>query len=794
MHGELCKSPMGHFWNGRFETICLLADKLPAFIKSMTAGEFIVQGLHGSLPDGYCPADATRTKELFPFSEKAGLLIIDSDSLHKFEGITTLTEWVAALHQIEPALASAMAFCSSSASSYITYQDTQYGLRGVHTFIPINQTLSNGELLECLHVRSVLAGFAYPAITTDGKILIKSLIDTALKTSNQPVFEGGAILLADGIHQDRQFHCHSGKILNSEAIKPITKNEHIKFAARVKSMKETVAAQAEIIRNDYIDTKAKEIKAKIANFSTKHSAYVVEKAISGHLYGQFTLTLDAHDVITIQQILDHKEKYHGVGCAHPLDSNLFGKSIIYSNQAFPVIHSFAHGGEVYHLDQMQAEWQINLSKHVEEFNETHAQVMMSGLHRIMRTLPVQVQSESRVAYEFFPEKELKKIYANDSIQVGEKKVGGEMRPILADKITAWSTSQQCKKYTGGVRFAPAKKLPPEYYNTWQGFAIEPLEGADTALITQHIEQIICANQPDLIEYLYNWIAYTVQHPDKPAGTAPVLYGDKGVGKGLFGHFLCNIWGSHAIHMSNPRHLVGHFNGHLADTCFLFADEAFFAGDKKSEGVLKALITEPTLLVERKGVDAIAQHNYLKVLMATNSEFAVPASKDERRYCVLDVSNARVGDKQYFEALHKTTQDKAVQAAFLYDMLSRDISHFSPSAIPETRGLKAQRMHSLNSIGQWLVDSLSEGHFTSGFNGIAPRWDEDASTKDLYESYIQWTSTNRIGHFGIETKNKFGRYLNKIYQNKKLKGDVRGYVLGSLSDAIAQFEHYEKVEI
>jgi len=794
VHGELSKSPMGNFWSGTFETISEPITGFPESIKAMVAGEFIVQGLHESLPSGDCPQDATRAKDLFTFSDKSGLLIIDSDALHKFDGITTLPELVAALHKVEPALESAMAFCSSSASSYIEYEDIGYGLRGVHTFIPINQTLLNGEILEYLHVRSVIAGFAHAFITMDGKILIKSLIDTALKTSNQPVFEGGAILLNEDIHQKRQFYLHEGALLDSHTIKPINKYEQVKFDAIVKAMKEGVADEATNIRSKYMQVKAKEVKAKTANLSVKHSQYVVEKAIEGHLYGQFTLKLNNNQVISIQDILDNKKQYHEVVCAHPLEDDVFGKSIIYSNQDKPIIHSFAHGGQVFYLEKTQAKWEMDLIQHVEEFNETHAQVIMGRRHRIMREVPAEIQPDIRIAYDFFAQKELQMFYVNDQIQVGEKIIGDQVRPTYKDKITAWADHKHCKKYIGGVIFAPNKQLPNDYYNTWQGFAVEPQDGADTALISRHIEQIICDNQPDLIEYLYNWIAYTVQNPDKPAGASPVLYGDKGVGKGLFGHFLCHIWGSHSLYMSNPRHLVGNFNGHLADTCFLFADEAFFAGDKKSEGTLKALITDPTLIIERKGLDAIPQTNYLKILMATNNEFAVPASKDERRYCVLEVSNARVGDKPYFDALNKATNDKSVQATFLYNMLQHDISHFSPSAIPETQGLKAQRMHSLNSIGKWIVDSLSKGAFTSAIGNNAPHWSEEVSTKDLYESYIQWATINRIGQYGIETQNALGRYLKKIYQHKKLRGDVRGYVFGSLLEAIARFESYEKVEI
>ena len=37
-------------------------------------------------------------------------------------------------------------------------------------------------------------------------------------------------------------------------------------------------------------------------------------------------------------------------------------------------------------------------------------------------------------------------------------------------------------------------------------------------------------------------------------------------------------GQHALKISNAKHLVGNFNSHLRDCVFLFADEAFFAGD------------------------------------------------------------------------------------------------------------------------------------------------------------------------------------------------------------------------
>jgi hypothetical protein len=95
---------------------------------------------------------------------------------------------------------------------------------------------------------------------------------------------------------------------------------------------------------------------------------------------------------------------------------------------------------------------------------------------------------------------------------------------------------------------------------------------------------------------------------------------------------------------------GNFNAHLLDTLLVFADESFWAGDKQGESVLKALITEPVVMIERKGVDPCPASNRLKLIMASNAEWVVPATADERRFFVLDMSSVRTGDRTYFRAL------------------------------------------------------------------------------------------------------------------------------------------------
>jgi hypothetical protein len=447
----------------------------------------------------------------------------------------------------------------------------------------------------------------------------------------------------------------------------------------------------------------------------------------------------------------------------------------------------------------QPAWKNELDDHIAKFNETHTKVLLGGKTRIMRRAFDEVNN---TCYEYISPYEMKQLYTNTKIQTGVKIVSRNSVPVYSNHFEAWDQHPSSKVYTKGVLFKPRGTVPEGYFNTWQGHPIEPLENPKLLkLIHEHFEKVVCNNNRELIDYIYNWIAYTIQNPDKPAGSAIVLRGKKGVGKGIVGHFLMKIWGVHAFYISNARHLVGNFNAHLSNICFLFADEAFFSGDRQHEKILQTLITEPELTIERKGLDVTRQKNYLKILMSTNDDWAVPATEDERRYGVFDVSEKKKGNKNYFKALAKACDDKSVQAAFLYEMLHRDISNFHPGEIPESVGLKEQRMHSLKPEAKWLADCLSRGYFLDG-NTIG--FEQKISSVDLYDCYIVWCDRMRIDKYERKTQDAFGGFLNKFWPrithrpsaDYKHKGyqPYSGRKIPSLEQARKDFETKMKVKL
>ena len=136
---------------------------------------------------------------------------------------------------------------------------------------------------------------------------------------------------------------------------------------------------------------------------------------------------------------------------------------------------------------------------------------------------------------------------------------------------------------------------------------------------------LCNGNLGHYDYLIKSLARSVQHPELQAEVAIVAKGPKGCGKGTLGRAIVKVWGSHGLQLINREQFTGKFNGHMRDICGMFVDEAFFAGDRSVTGVLQGMITEPTLLIEDKGKRAYKAKNYLKVIMATNEDWAIPSA-------------------------------------------------------------------------------------------------------------------------------------------------------------------------
>jgi hypothetical protein len=352
--------------------------------------------------------------------------------------------------------------------------------------------------------------------------------------------------------------------------------------------------------------------------------------------------------------------------------------------------------------------------------------------------------------------DLRKMYQNQNltVRIGEK-------VITKTKAEWWLNAPKRRQYLGGVVFVASGNAPDDCWNLWSGFAVKPAPG-DWGFMKAHILNILCARNTDNYEYLMNSVARMFQFPDQQGEVAVVMRGKKGSGKGTLGNMLHRAWGQHSFHITNAKHLIGQYNAHLRDCVFIFADEAFFAGDRQHEGILKGLITEETITIEYKFGAVVNVPNLTHILMASNSDWVVPASQGERRYFVLDVLPDRIGNRAYFNAIYHQMLKRGGLAAMIHELLHRDISQFGFRTVPSTVGLHNQQTLSLPSVDQWWLTVLDRGFVWKSRHGapLVNRWKQFCTMELLYRSYLQWCDETRERH--RQSREQVGRHLSDFY--------------------------------
>ena len=382
----------------------------------------------------------------------------------------------------------------------------------------------------------------------------------------------------------------------------------------------------------------------------------------------------------------------------------------------------------------------NQSTQIRQLNKNHAVINVGGKCRVLSEFVDPDTGLNDIL--FSTPADFKAFYCNRKVNMNDKSI-----PLGA----AWFISPARREYKG-LTFNP-QSTPPGYYNLWTGFAVKPQEG-DCSLYLAHVRDNIANGNKVIYDYIIAWMAQCVQRPDELIGVALALRGSMGTGKGVFANGYGSLFGRHFMPLTQGSQLTGKFNAHMKDKCVVFADEAFWAGDKQAEGVLKALITEPSLIIEGKGENAFKIKNHLHFIFATNNDWVAPAGPQERRFFVLDVGEKHMQDHAYFTAIQKEL-DSGGREALLHYLQNYDISEINMRKFPQTAALMEQKLYSMTPVQKFVFQLLEAGVLGTGASG----WSE-IPTKDLYAvsahqnaaifRHVAASSFERLTHLCVES--------------------------------------------
>lgn len=254
-------------------------------------------------------------------------------------------------------------------------------------------------------------------------------------------------------------------------------------------------------------------------------------------------------------------------------------------------------------------------------------------------------------------------------------------------------------------------------NTFSGFSVIPdrldCENKCSKFL-QHVHDNIAGGDRALFNYILDWMASGVQHPDDPGRSALSMRGAPGCGKGVFALGYGHLFGQHFLHATHKEHVTGKFNAHQAETCLIFVDEALYAEIETDAQILKTMTSETTKLLERKGIDTIEIDNYARQIFSTNDEHPIQIEHNDRRYPAIYVreNDAFANEKNEAEkAKKRKTYFAPIIAelktggseALLGLLLDRDICDFNAEAIPETYERRRQKLNSASPGDKLIIE-------------------------------------------------------------------------------------------
>jgi hypothetical protein len=161
-------------------------------------------------------------------------------------------------------------------------------------------------------------------------------------------------------------------------------------------------------------------------------------------------------------------------------------------------------------------------------------------------------------------------------------------------------------------------------------------------------------------------------------------------------------------------------------------------------------------------------------MASNEDWVVPASLDERRFAVFNVSNSRQGDRAYFDALHRELYETGGAEAFVHDMLAMPLGDWHPRFdVPQTEGLKDQQVASAAPEVHWLWSLLEDGELPGFVVGAGQA-----------QKLLDHAKKSGVKYF---TRPKMRALLEKIGAQRKERNTGNYYVFPPLLEARKNFE-------
>jgi len=312
-------------------------------------------------------------------------------------------------------------------------------------------------------------------------------------------------------------------------------------------------------------------------------------------------------------------------------------------------------------------------------------------------------------------------------------------------------------------------LDKNMFNLWSGFAAKQTERKDERLeiMLSFIKEIWASNDEIYYNYILSWLAGLVQNTKSINKTALVMISQPGCGKDTLVDFLELVLGRHAItRKTGISSIVQKHNKSLEAKRLVVINEMSSTREefKSNFDRLKSFISDESIEIEPKGVNAYQINNIGNYLLFSNHPDSLCIERGDRRYAMFEMSNNKRNNLEYFTKLRNECFNSDVADAFYSYLMSFTMCNLF--SIPVTQLQEEAKLISMSSVEKFLLEIK---------NGEVEFNEDQVSGADFYARYVLWCQQSNERAI---TTTKFGliskQYITKIRSNGSY------YVISSLN--------------
>lgn len=211
-----------------------------------------------------------------------------------------------------------------------------------------------------------------------------------------------------------------------------------------------------------------------------------------------------------------------------------------------------------------------------------------------------------------------------------------------------------KTYVCDFEYAPYKmfSLYCDDGGIWKYNLYQPPEWQEKHFVTNGKEEIekisecpteyrkffrhLVNNDDDSYFYLIDWLANALQRRNYCILTT---IGNQGIGKGVLGDIMRELFGSSNFVKTECRVLTKDFNRQVKNKRLVYIDELKIK-TVSEENKLKTLVND-YIEIEAKGIDAKEEKNYASIYVSSNDLDSIRLRGDDRRFSIVELTSKKL---------------------------------------------------------------------------------------------------------------------------------------------------------